>query len=166
MTETTPRFALPLLAAGQAQKDVWHNEALTLLDCIVQPVVQAVAPPTVPVSPVAGQCWIVGPSPSGDWAGRPNQIACWTANGWRFVAPVAGMTCLLASDFVPVRFNGTGWIIGDVAALRLLVNGVQLVGARQPAIAAPSGGTTIDAESRIALASILAALRTHGLIST
>ena len=32
MTDATPRFALPLLAAGQAQKELFHNEALTLPD--------------------------------------------------------------------------------------------------------------------------------------
>jgi hypothetical protein len=29
---TTARFALPLIAPGQAQKEVYHNEALTAVD--------------------------------------------------------------------------------------------------------------------------------------
>jgi hypothetical protein len=41
-----------------------------------------------------------------------------------------------------------------------------VVGPRQAAVAAPSGGTVIDAESRTALVAILAALRAHGLIAT
>ncbi|MGL4312420.1 MAG: DUF2793 domain-containing protein, partial [Sphingomonas sp.] len=32
MAETTSRLALPLLAAGQAQKEMFHNEALALID--------------------------------------------------------------------------------------------------------------------------------------
>lgn len=46
------------------------------------------------------------------------------------------------------------------------VNGTQVVGARQAAIGAPTGGTTIDAEARTAIGSILTVLRTHGLIAT
>ena len=38
----TPRWALPLLAAGQAEKELTHNEALLLLDMAVQPSVVAV----------------------------------------------------------------------------------------------------------------------------
>jgi hypothetical protein len=38
-----------------------------------------------------------------------------------------------------------------------------VVGARQPAIAAPAGGTTIDAEARNAVAALLAVLKSHGL---
>jgi len=34
---STPRLALPLLAVAQAQKEVTHNEALALLDLLVQP---------------------------------------------------------------------------------------------------------------------------------
>ena len=39
---TTSRLGLPTLAAAQAQKEMTHNEALTLLDVAVQPVVAAV----------------------------------------------------------------------------------------------------------------------------
>jgi hypothetical protein len=33
--ESTDRFSLPLLVAGQAQKELFHNEALLALDTIV-----------------------------------------------------------------------------------------------------------------------------------
>ena len=53
MTETS-RWALPLLDAGQAQKEMTHNEALARLDLLAQAGVQAVgvdAPPPGPVCP-------------------------------------------------------------------------------------------------------------------
>lgn len=34
--QTTVRLSLPLLQVGQAQKELSHNEALTLLDFAVQ----------------------------------------------------------------------------------------------------------------------------------
>jgi hypothetical protein len=42
----------------------------------------------------------------------------------------------------------------------------QVVGNRQAAISAPSGGSTVDAEARTAIGSILSAMRTHGLIAS
>ena len=165
MTETTSRLTLPLLASGQAQKEIWHNEALMLLDGLVQPVVQAVAPASVPSSPALGQCWIVGLAPSGDWAGHAKALACWTAGGWRFVAPFEGMQGWSIADGVPVRFEGGSWVIGQVVVSAVRIGGNQVLGARQGAISDPTGGTVIDVESRLALLAILGALRTHGLIS-
>lgn len=34
--ETTARLGLPLLAPGQAQKELFHNEALALVDAATQ----------------------------------------------------------------------------------------------------------------------------------
>jgi hypothetical protein len=45
------------------------------------------------------------------------------------------------------------------------VDGVKVVGNRQATIAPPSGGGTIDAQGRTAIASIITALQAHGLIA-
>jgi Protein of unknown function (DUF2793) len=165
MAEASDRFALPFIAAGQAQKEILHNEALMLLDCLVQPVVVSVAPASVPVTPALGQCWIVGLTPAGDWSGKAKHIACWTSGGWRFAAPLEGTTCWSVADGVSARFASGNWLVGQVTANVVRIGGNQVVGARQSAIASPTGGTTNDTEARLAIASILTALRTHGLIS-
>jgi hypothetical protein len=46
------------------------------------------------------------------------------------------------------------------------VKGIRVVYEQQGAIADPTGGATVDTEGRAATASILAALRAHGLIAT
>jgi hypothetical protein len=46
----------------------------------------------------------------------------------------------------------------------LLLDGIQVVGARRPAIASPSGGSTTDSEARATLDQLLNAMRAHGLI--
>lgn len=46
------------------------------------------------------------------------------------------------------------------------INGQQVLGNRRGAIAAPSGGATVDSQARTAISSILTALRDHGLIET
>ena len=165
MTETTDRLALVLIAPGQAQKEMTHNEALARLDIMVQPVVQAIAPASVPASPTFGQCWIVGVGASGAWAGRDGAIAAWTAGGWRFVTPFEGMTAWSITDSMQVTRRGTDWIIGEVNAQQVRINNVRVITVRQPAIATPVGGAMVDSESRDAISSILGVLRTHGLIA-
>lgn len=160
----TARFALPLLHAGQAQKEMSHNEALTLLDALTQSCVVEVGGNAPPVDPVPGDCWIVGSVPSGDWAEHPGAMAMWTGGGWRFVAPRVGMAVWSIMDEAFARYDGTAWQAGTVAAHRVVIDGEQVVGAREPAIAEPDGGSVVDVEAREAIEALIAALRAHGLI--
>lgn len=48
----------------------------------------------------------------------------------------------------------------------LSIQGIKVVGTQQAAIPNPTGGATVDAESRTAIDAILAALEAHGLIAT
>jgi Protein of unknown function (DUF2793) len=164
MTDISDRFHLPLLASGQAQKEVTHNEALALLDILVQSVVQAVAPAGVPTVPAAGQSWIVGPSPSGVWSGQAGNLASWTSGGWRFVVPIEGMSLWSIADSAYVRHEGGAWVIGIVKAISLKIGENQVVGSRQAAITSPTGGAVVDSEARAAINGILTAIRSHGLI--
>jgi Protein of unknown function (DUF2793) len=163
--DSTVRWVLPLLQPGQAQKEMVHNEAIAALDLLVQPAVLAIAD-SPPEDREPGQCWIVGNSPEGDWAGRAAHLAGWTEGGWRYFAPESGMTAWLIPNALVARFQGDSWTVGEQVAACVVIDGEQVVGARRPAIADPAGGSVIDAESRSALASLLAAIRSHGLIAT
>lgn len=165
MTDLTARLQLPLLASGQAQKDLFHNEALARLDAIVQPSAVAASLDQPPADPQPGQCWVVGDAPAGDWAGQAGALAAWTDGGWRFVAPLEGMTVWLQGDEVPLTRIGGSWRHGELRASALLIGGAQVVGPPQPAIAEPgSAGAVVDAEARAAITAVIVALRTHGLI--
>lgn len=146
MTETTARIALPLIAAGQAQKEMTHNEALTLLDVAVQASVVAAGTNAPPADPQIGQCWIVGPAPTGAWSGHPDSLAGWTEGGWRFVAP---------------RDGATAWVTGSDTVARYVAGAWRIAA---PAVATPTGGTTIDQQARDAIAAVVASLRHHGLL--
>ncbi len=115
MSELSPRFGLPLLQAGQAQKEIYHNEAVTAIEALVQPVAESLGDTTPPSSPTAGQSWIVGASPSGAWSGRADAVASWTEGGWRFTAPGDGMTFWIASEGVVGGEDGRRVAIGDSA---------------------------------------------------
>lgn len=164
MTEFTSRHALPLLQPGQAQKEMWHNEALALADALLHPVAEA-EQPAPPADPAAGQCWIVGAAPTGDWTGQAGALAAWTGGGWRFAAAREGMAVWLNSAGCTARFDGAAWTVGQVDARVLRIEGMPVVGAQAPAIAGPAGGATVDTQAREAVNAILAALRAHGLIA-
>ncbi|KQM57896.1 MULTISPECIES: DUF2793 domain-containing protein [unclassified Sphingomonas] len=165
MNELTHRLALPLLHSAQAHKEMVHNEALMLIDLLLHGCVSGVALDVPPAQPVVGQCWIVGPAPSGVWSGRTDQIAGMTDGGWRFVVPREGMRLWWIGGETTVEFRGGAWRRGEVRAQRIMVDGVPVVGAQQPAITSPVGGTTRDEEARATLSAVLSALRAHGLIA-
>jgi hypothetical protein len=164
MTETSARFALPFILPGQAQKEAFHNEALTLIDAGLHPCVEGGPADDLPVDPAPGQSWIVGAGADGAWAGKADQLACWTGAGWRFVAPVPGMAAWNIDAGYWLYWTGIGWSGGEWPVSSLKIADQQVVGPRLETVPSPSGGTTIDAEARSALEAVIVALRTHGLI--
>ena len=81
--------------------------------------------------------------------------------GWRLQAPVGGMALRLRMTGEIACFGGGVW---GLRGSSVCINGIEVLGAQQAAIASPSGGTTIDNEARAAIAAMLSALRSHGLI--
>jgi hypothetical protein len=164
MTERSARFALPLLQPGQAQKEAFHNEALTAIDLLLEAAIEDAPMASPPATPEIGQCWIVGAGATDAWAEHDTQLAAWTEGGWRYLPPQPGTRAWNKAAGLWLYWNGSAWSDGSFPAAGLVIDGQQVVGPRQPSISSPSGGTTIDAEARIALASVIVALQTHGLI--
>ena len=164
MADTTPRFALPFILPGQAQKELFHNEALARIDVALHPALESGPASDPPADPEEGQCWAVAAAATGDWAGRDGMLAMWSEGGWRFVAPPPGTFGWNKATSLPLLWDGTQWREGEWICAGLVVGGVQVVGPRQPGIASPSGGTIIDEEARAAINALTAALMSHGLI--
>ena len=164
MTETSPRFALPFILPGQAQKEAYHNEALALIDAALHAQIEAGPVDGIPADPEPGQCWIVGAAASGAWAGKADALACWTAGGWRFVPPRPGMLAWNIDPGCWLYWTGSAWSAGEWPAAALVIDGQQVVGPRLPDVPSPSGGTIIDAEARAAVDGLIATLKSHGLI--
>ena len=121
---------------------------------------------TPPASPVLGACYIVAAGATDDWAGKSQCVSAWTSGGWRFVAPVEGMTLYERTGGTFACFRNGAWDVGTLTATSLLIGGQQVVGARAAAIDSPAGGTVVDLEARSAISAILSAMRQHGLIAT
>jgi hypothetical protein len=163
MSDATPRFGLPFILPGQAQKEIYHNEALMLIDAALQAAVEGAPLAEPPAAPSLGQSWIVASSPSGAWAAKADQLAIWSEGGWRFVEPAPGMAAWDKQAQRRIHWNGAEWSAAMPVG-SLVIAGQQVVGSRQPAVPSPSGGTVIDAEARVALAALTAAIKSHGLI--
>ncbi|KMS62470.1 hypothetical protein FHS51_000938 [Sphingobium wenxiniae] len=163
--DMTPRWGLPLLFAGQAQKELFHNEALTRIDMLLHGQARSADLAEPPADPAIGECWIVGGGASGEWAGQEGAVACWTEGGWRFAQALAGLALWVADRGHAMRHDGTAWRSGACRADGLYVNDVRIVGERLGAVGNPSGGSTVDSQARAAIDAILDILRTHGLIA-
>lgn len=164
--EHSLRCRLPLLAAGQAQKEIFHNEALQLIDLLIGTAVEDCGRNAPPASPAEGQAYRVGLAPTGDWSGQAGAVAGWSAAGWRFAGPFEGQAVFDKARAIGCYFRAGAWDDGAVRAEQLVIDGTTVVAGQQPAIAVPSGGTTVDSQARAAISAILAALRNHGLIAT
>ena len=101
-SSTSARFALPLLYAAQAQKEVCVNEAFAIIDAVLQCAIEGIA--TVPpATPTEGTCWMVGTGGSGAWAGADGMIAAYQAGNWIMIAPRDGMVVLNLSNGQAMR---------------------------------------------------------------
>ena len=164
--EATERLLLPMLIPGQAQKELFHNEALHVLDAVVAGAVEEPPRNEPPASPAAGACYLVGSSPTGEWSQRADQLAAFSSAGWRFVAPVVGMSLAVKTSGAFATYATAGWELGTMRGSRVVLEGQQVLGPQAAAIAGPAGGGTIDAEARATLDLLLSVLRQHGLIAT
>jgi len=124
MTDTTPRSALPLLAAAQAQKHVTHNDALLQLDALLFARFLSRNVSAPPSTPANGDTYLVKTTGTGAWTGKNGQIAYCVNSVWNFAAPFAGLTAYVADESKLVVFNGTAWV--DYASLLVLQNVPQL----------------------------------------
>lgn len=118
-----------------------------------------------PASPTLGSCYLVAAGATGAWIGKQDNLACFTAGGWRFVAPLPGMTAYVRSTSVWALYRSSAWELGVLRGSALNIDGQQVVGVRGAAIASPTGGSVVDTEGRAAISAVLAALRLHGLVA-
>lgn len=141
----TPRFHLPLLFAGQSQKEVSVNAAHALMDVLLHCAVSGESG-TPPVAPEAGECWLVAAPAQGAFAGREGCIACYAGEAWTFATPQDGMRVFDRSTSQFHLFRD-GWHREDMPDL-------------------PTGGVTIDLEARAAIGAIVALLQRSAMLPT
>jgi len=138
----SPRFGLPLLFAGQAQKEMFVNEALSLTDALLHCAIEGKAT-TPPVSPPDGAAWLVLAPATDDWLGREGDLACRQSGNWLFVTPRDGMRLLDKSTGQELRHHA-GWLFPTAPA-------------------EPTGGSVVDSQARETIVAIVESLRIAGI---
>lgn len=129
---TSTHLLLPYLAASQAQKHVTHNEALRLLDGLVQLAVvdrDRVAPPA---SPADGARHLVAGGATGLWAGWDGSVAMMSDGAWVRLLPRPGWICWVETESLALVWTGSAWT-GLVNAMGLIARGAEVEVARGPA---------------------------------
>jgi hypothetical protein len=111
----TARLALPYIAPQQAQKQVTYNEAMALLDLLVQPMVKSRTIGAPPGSPADGDAYIVAASATGAWAGKDGRLARWLEGGWDFIVPGEGWQAYVEDD-AEIAVHRSGAWAGLIAA--------------------------------------------------
>ncbi|GHB36541.1 ribonuclease III [Pseudovibrio japonicus] len=109
MSETTTHLQLPFLAAAQAQKHVTHNEALALIDLVVQLCVVSNDMGAPPDAPEEGERYIVPVGATGAFAGHDGEVAAFDGGAWRFLVPVDGWAAWVQSFGAMLVFSGGSW---------------------------------------------------------
>ncbi len=138
MPDTTNIQSLPLILPSQAQKHVTHNEALKILDLIVQMTVASRSVAVPPTLPARGDCHLVAAGATGAWAGRVGNVTTFTGIVWEFYPPKVGWTAYVVDEATPVVHDGSVWSSA----------------AENPAIFAQLGvSATPDATNRLAVSS-------------
>lgn len=105
----TTQLALPYIAAAQAQKHVTHNEALRMLDGIVQLAVEASAATAPPGAPAAGARYLLGTSPTGVWSGQGGKLAFYADGAWWFATPRTGWLAYDRGTDQLLVLKASGW---------------------------------------------------------
>ena len=132
MTDTA-NLGLPCIEGSQAQKHITHNDALRILDTLVQLAVldrDLIAPPG---SLAEGQCWIVKATATGAWTGHDNAVAAWQDGAWQFSTPQTGWLAYVVDEGALLAWSGSAWV--DAMAALTSLNNMTLLGV----------GTTADA---------------------
>ncbi|WP_274423946.1 DUF2793 domain-containing protein [Chelativorans sp. YIM 93263] len=120
MSDATTHLLLPYILAAQAQKHVTHNEALRILDGLVQLSVLDRDLTAPPGSPMDGDRYIVGSGASGDWMGWDLNVALWTDGAWLRLPPRTGWRAWIEDENVLLVYDGSSWIGTTPTALQNL----------------------------------------------
>ncbi|MFU7527311.1 DUF2793 domain-containing protein [Qipengyuania sp. ASV99] len=141
---TTACFALPLLFPGQAQKEFFINQSLTLIDFVLQSGVEGSlsAPPQ---DPAEGVSYRIKAEATAEWEGHEDEVAVRIGGTWHYISAQSGMTLFDRQAGRFLHYN-SGWQIAS-EPLR------------------PTGGAVIDAEARQALDDLVEALRNMGIFA-
>ena len=109
MPDTSTHLLLPYLLAAQAQKHVTVNEALRLLDGLVQLAVLDRHLTAPPASPADGARYIVASGATGAWSGWDLNVAYRVDGAWMRLVPRPGWQAWVVDEASFLAWDGSAW---------------------------------------------------------
>jgi hypothetical protein len=112
MTTTTPSFSLDYLYPNQAQKELYVNFDLSIIDAFLQPTTISNVLATPPAAPADADKYIVPAGATGAWSGQTGKVAMYSFQlaAWIFFTPKIGWMLYNQVDDGIYVYNGTIWI--------------------------------------------------------
>nr|WP_321525994.1 DUF2793 domain-containing protein [uncultured Cohaesibacter sp.] len=107
--EQTTNLALPYIVGNQNQKHITHNEALRMLDALVQLSVADRDLSAPPAEPEEGARYIVAGGASGAWSGWEGSIAAYLDGAWMRFQPLAGWLAWVTDESRLLCHDGAVW---------------------------------------------------------
>lgn len=98
---------IPFVPENVVDPAAGTNDAINVIDALLQVAVESVGVNTPPGSPVAGSRYVVGTSPTGAWASQANKLARYQAGAWQFFN--ARMAVNLGDNRLWIR-GSAGWV--------------------------------------------------------
>ncbi|MGC5781609.1 DUF2793 domain-containing protein [Methylobacterium sp. NFXW15] len=110
MSDLSPVLGLPLMAAAQSQKHVTHNEALIVLDSLVQLACLDKDLATPPANPAEGDRYLIASSaPTGAWSGWAGRIVRYQDGQWIAFNAKPGWLAYVLDEKLIYAFTGQAW---------------------------------------------------------
>ena len=143
--EQATNLTLPYIVGNQNQKHITHNEALRMLDALVQLSVLDRDLSAPPDAPADGARYIVADGASGAWTGWEGSVAAYQDGAWMRFQPLAGWLAWIIDEEKLLIHDGAGW--SDFISTSL---GAALAGGSFDKIGV---NASADATNRLALSS-------------
>lgn len=105
---TTKHTGITLIEQAQAQKEVTANEAFSRIDALLNHGAIQAGLNTPPTSPLEGDVYILGNTPTGQWTGKALAIAYFDQI-WRFIMPQSGSMLWVQSASRLFVFEEGAW---------------------------------------------------------
>jgi hypothetical protein len=108
----TPNCNLPEISVGQSAKETTHNEALWIIDGLLQRGAADIA--NTPGSSISnGDVYIVGTSAASSFASQSSTVAIYIASTWQFFTASEGWRLWVNDVDRYYRYTGSAWVIDD-----------------------------------------------------
>ena len=106
--EYTNNLKLPLMVQNQLSKELTHNEALIIIDNLLQNSAIDNKLNTPPFTPNSNDLYIVAENPLNEWENQAKNLAFFD-NGWKFILAKQGFTLWINSEKCLYTFDNGNW---------------------------------------------------------